>query len=856
MPGAIPASASALPVERFLDRLTSDPETALRIANVHLEPGRAAELCELPRDLPLPLVHALLSLGRSRIWRHQREALDHLAAGRNVCIATETSSGKSLCFQVPVLARAMRDREARALFVFPTNPLANDQEASLAALVAKLPEEARPRGIVKLHGGLGDRKNALAASDPQIVLTNPEMLQLHLLPQHRRWARFFAGLKYLVVDEIHLYRGAFGGHLANLLRRVRRCAWRYGAKPQVVAASATVGNPGALAQELCGTGFELVDRSTSPRGPRRTVLWRPAGADSGRGSAYLDEVVGLFHRALQAGLQSIVFARSRQLVETIATRLEERAGKSRVRLGVRAYRGGYARDEREVIEAGLRAGSIRGVVTTNALEVGIDIGSLDVCIMAGYPGSVMAMRQQAGRVGRRERPSLIFLVQSQNPLDAYLVGHPELVQSAPVEDAVLGRTNASILRTHLACAAAEFPLWEAEIDRFGDEVARAEVADLVAKGEARWVQEGSRRALAAVGRPHYAVSLRSASQERVQLVAPDGDAIGEIDRTAVPREAFVGAIYLHQGRTFRVARHEGPRVLLKRAMPGSSTKVLGERLVAVGEVLKRRSLPGAQALLARVEVIDRYDRYLELAPMRRPRQRAIEPPMAAELKTEALVLRPNGAREAFAARRALSLEAALHATEHLLTAFGASFVLCDRDDLEGHSGAVDGGPAIVLFDKHPGGIGLSASAFDHLEPILERAAAAVEECTCDDGCPACVHSGRCLRGNDEVSKAGARLLLRLVRGLPVDQARPARTQPPITRPKPRRPRPESFEPKSREEKLGSDASWMPTFAPGDEVEHSVYGSGVVLDVHPSGRVVVDFGDGRKRRIAPGWLRKT
>lgn len=857
-PAPLPATplARADAVDRFLASLEHDPMLAGRIARTRIEPSREPEFSSLP-DLPDPLRVALVADGKLELYRHQREAIDHALAGRNVVIATETSSGKSLCFQLPVLAATIDDPDARALFLFPTNPLANDQETVLARLLARLPPEARPRGPVKLQGGLSvAEKDRLAASDPQLVLTNPEMVQLLLLPQHRRWARFWAGLRYIVVDEVHLYRGAFGGHLANLLRRIRRCAWRYGAKPSVIAASATVGNPKELAEELCATPFELVERSTAPRGPRKTVLWRPKSEREGRGNGHLDEAVDLFRRALDARLQCILFARSRQLVESLATRLEERTGRSRIQLGVRAYRGGYTRDEREVIEQGLRSGSVRGVITTNALEVGIDIGGLDVCIMAGYPGSLMAMRQQAGRVGRRERSSAIFLVASANPLDAYLVQHPELLEDAPSEKAVIGRLNPHVLRSHLACAAAEFPLWEAELERLGGEGARRAADELVSRGEARWGLEGERRVLLANGRPHVGVSLRSASQERWALVDPDGEPVGELDASAVAREAFPGAIYLHQGRTFRVDRHEPGRIHLKRAAAGHSTKVQGERAVTLREATATRALPGGEVLLAPVEVTDRYDSYLELAPQRSPRARKIEPPVASELRSEALVMRLSElVRTRHSALSGLPLDASLHAVEHLLAAFGATFVLCDRDDLEGHSGDVEGTPCVVLFDRHPGGMGFAASAFDTIVPILERASEAVETCPCADGCPGCVHSGRCLRGNEDVSKEGARLLLRLIRGVDVGTVNVAKS-PKAAPPRLRR-RVEAFEPRGEGgPKSASDKPWAEAFAPGDRVEHAVYGEGTVLELRPSGRVVVDFGDGKGRRITPGWLRKS
>lgn len=843
-------------VEHLLASLRRDPALAGRMAAVREMPERAAAEAELPPGLPESLRSALVATGRDRLYAHQREAIDHVAAGRNVVIATETSSGKTLAFQIPVLAATMRDPEAHALFIFPTNPLANDQEASLAALLARIPERDRPRPHARLQGGQGAEKDRIAAGSPQIVLTNPEMVHLYLLPRHRQWARFWRGLRYIVVDEIHLYRGAFGGHLANLLRRVRRCAWRYGGKPQVIAASATVGNPRALAEELCSAPFELVDRSTAPRGPRTTVLWRTP-VDT-KGASYLDESVELFRRSLDAGLQSILFARSRQLVEQLVTKVEEATGRSRIQLGVRAYRAGYLREEREVIEQGLRAGTVRGVVTTNALEVGIDIGSLDVCVMAGYPGTLMALRQQAGRVGRRDRASATFLVASANPLDAYLVTHPEAVFGAPSEDAVLGRRNRHVLRSHLACASSEFPLWEAEIERFGGDVARAAAADLVGAGEARWGLDGERRSLVATRPPHRNVSLRSASQERFVLVDPEGDTVGEMDGEAVAREAYPGAIYLHQGRTFRVDRLEDGRIFLAPAPRCWSTRVQGEREVSVRSEERVASLANGlvEAVLGPVDVVNRYTSFLEsTGPGRSPRARALDPAVTSELSTEALVLRARPGLRELLDQAGLAPGAALHATEHLLAAFASSLVLCDRDDLEGHTLDAADEASVVLFDRHPGGIGFARAAFDHLDLLVRRAGEAVDECPCHDGCPACVHGGRCLRGNDEVSKRGARFLLRLLRGLPVgdaaDRPRAAPVRVRAERPK----RHPDFEPRTGEPKGASDKTWAPAFAPGDRVEHASFGEGRVLEVRPSGRVVVEFGDGRARRITPGWLRK-
>lgn len=825
-------------VDAFLASLASDGKLAGRLAHVRRDEERSAGDVRLPDGLPKALVEALVAQGKERLWGHQREAIDHALAGRNVVIATETSSGKSLCFQIPVVARAIENPASHALFLFPTNPLANDQEVALEELLSRLPSDARPRQPARLYGSMGARKDAIARADPQIVLTNPEMVHLHLLPQHRRWASFWQGLEWIVVDEIHLYRGAFGGHVANLLRRIRRCAWRYGAAPRIIAASATVGNPKALAETLCSAPFELVDRSTAPRGPRTTVLWRPE-------EHCFDESVDLFRRALDANLQAILFARSRQTVENLVAKLEDATGRTRVGLGVRAYRGGYKRDEREVIERGLREGTVRGVVTTNALEVGIDIGSLDVCVIAGWPGSVMAMRQQAGRVGRRDRPSAVFLVASDNPLDAWFLRHPEQLELAESERAVVGRLNGSILRSHLACASKEFPLWEAEIERLGGDVARREVEGLLAKNEVRWGVEGSRRVLWGNGFPHGRISLRSANAERLTFIDPDGEEIGELDGDSIVREAHVGAIYVHQGRSFRVDRVEDGRVFLLPASPGSSTRVQGERTAFVEEESERRTLvPGLEVVFAKVRVTDTYTEYLETpGARRRAFTRKLEPPVRAELATEGLVLRVGGD---FQARFDGSLDVALHGVEHVLGALASSAVLCDRNDLEGHSQVTPEGAFIVLFDRAPGGMGFAREAFELVETLVRRAGESVESCSCDDGCPECVHSGRCLTGNKELSKSGARRFLALARGESPDAFVPAK---PVRAPR------EGGVPFHRAPAKRVRRSSKPegVFQPGDRVEHSVFGAGLVVEIRPSGRVVVDFGEEKPRRITQAWL---
>lgn len=892
----------ALDADSFVQKLASDPRLGSCVRRVHWEEGCEAKFSELPPNLHPDLLKALKTQGFGQLWSHQRQAVELALGGENVVAATETSSGKSLCFHLPVLDAALKDSEARALYLFPTNPLANDQLATLSRLVDCLPEHSRPRGPVRLQGAMGRQKDQIAADDPQLVFTNPEMAHLYLLPRHRLWQRFWAGLRYIVVDEIHLYRGAFGGHLAQVLRRIRRCAWRYGASPVVIAASATVANPKELARELCATDFALVNESTAPRGPRSTVLWRPQEEDS---RSFMEDTVELFQRALTAGLPTIVFARSRQMVERLVSLLEERSGRSRVSLRVRAYRGGYRREERELIEEGLRRGTVLGVVSTNALEVGIDIGALEVCIIAGYPGTIMATRQQAGRVGRRERSSAVILVSRANPLDNYLFSNPQALLEGGSERAVVGRLNPNILRAHLEYAAREFPLWEAEAERLGGALALELVEGLCAEGRLAPEQQGERKVF--VSRRSYqpAISLRSASDERWTLVDPDGEEVGQMEGSSVYRQAFPGAVYLHQGRSFRVDRHEGQRIFLTQGYPGPSTQVQVEREVRVGvpSALKVLANKALTASFAEVEVIDRYTGYLRFSPRSKSaRLTPLEPELESSMKTEALVLELGGhIRQALNAGPSLQPGPAMHGAEHLLTAFASSLVLCDREDLEGHSELLPT-PRILLLDRHPGGLGFARAAFEQIEELLERAAEAVASCSCADGCPACVHDGRCMRSKEGVSKAGARLLLALASGrtfpvadpsahslrkgralgagrasqtpilgsggaslTPVQGSEKASQTPVLGAGDALQTSPSESAREQPSSKIQSKDSTPQTaersephpepLGVGSEVEHAIYGAGMVVAKRARGRLLVRFEDGESRLIVPGWLRQ-
>ncbi len=537
----------------LLSQLRQDPAFLRNVTAWRTLPTQTARIGPWPPALPSELRAAGHRLGITSLYTHQRQAIEAALRGENVVLATGTASGKTLGYALPLLHGLLDTPEATALLLFPTKALAHDQLAALEQWLAHL---EHPPALRPYDGDTPKRHRPAIRKEARILVSNPDMLHLGILPHHTRWMRFFSGLRYVVLDEIHTYRGVFGSHVTNVLRRLQRIAAFYGAAPQFIAASATIANPQQLATSLWEAPVTAVEEDGAPYGERHVIFYNPPlrNPDLGLRASATEEAVGLALRLYHAGVQTILFARSRLTVELLLRELRERvAGAGLEPQGVQGYRGGYLPQERRAIEAGLRQGDVRIVVATNALELGIDIGALDASILVGYPGSIAATRQQMGRAGRRAGSSLSMLIATPSPLDQYLVVHPEYFFGRSPEQARINPNALALLATHVACAAFELP-FEAD-EAFGKvndvgallQALSEEGVLHRSNGNYTWVSEQY---------PAQTVSLRAATADNVVVheiapegpAAPSGRVIGIVDRPSAPRMVHEGAVYFHGGR--------------------------------------------------------------------------------------------------------------------------------------------------------------------------------------------------------------------------------------------------------------------------------------------------------------------
>ncbi|MHB0856640.1 MAG: DEAD/DEAH box helicase [Anaerolineae bacterium] len=767
---------------------------------VHIETLQPREATYRDPSPPLPegLQLALGQSGIERLYSHQVEALERVRNGENVIVVTSTSSGKTLCYNLPILERILQDRSARALYLYPINALINDQLKSLFRLNLALGNEAV--GISRYTGALGsDERKAARARNPHIWLTNPEMLHLSYLLWHANWEDLWRNLRYIVIDEVHSYRGVFGSNMAHLFRRMLRVAEHYGSSPQFICCSATIANPHELAENLTGRPFSVIDRDGAGSARRYFVLWNPplqgeAGENVRR--SYAEESVDLLLHCMQARYNTIVFARARRLTERMlrmSRTVAGERGEENLLGAISSYRAGYLAEERESIEARLKAGEIRGIITTNALEMGIDIGGLDAAIISGYPGTIMSTWQQAGRAGRRGRDALVFLVASQNPLDQYYVQHPIEFFARPHELAVVDLGNQHIRLKHLLCAARELPLTQAELARMAADE-RALVEDLKARellepcaleeGEAEGlVYPKSRRDI------HMRISLRAASQETFRIIDANRNEIGTIEPPNVYREAHPGAIYQHGGDDYRVVALDRQQHVVRvreekaphytRATSALSLTInnvyasqrLGEGLAAfdvcLGDVLVEETIRGYQEL----QVGD--DQMIKRVNLDNPQVIRLHttaawialPPTVVDLLADLPPDLPEigSVVEGDEPKAPQSvLEAGLHAVQHLLTGVMPLLVMCDRRDVDGyhhghHAGV--GGPVVFVYDAYEGGIGLAEVAYQKAGDWLRLAFETLSACRCTAGCPSCIQSGACRLRNEHLNKAAAHAVL-------------------------------------------------------------------------------------------------
>ena len=723
-------------IEHF-EKWMADPDSPVRA--IKRQAARPGEFADFPETLSPALGKALLTRGIDRLYTHQAEAFAHAAAGRNVAIVTPTASGKTLCYNLPVLNGLLADANARAMYLFPTKALAEDQLHEFQKAVDAMGSDLR---AFTYDGDTPQDARRAIRERANVIFTNPDMLHAGVLPHHTKWAKAFENLKYIVIDELHYYRGVYGSHLANLLRRLKRVCEFYGSSPQFICCSATIANPKELAESLTGLPFELVERNGAPSGDKYVVFYNPPVVNRALGirRSYLNETRRMARELLDRGQQTLLFANSRLATEILLTYLKDDYP------GVRGYRGGYLPKERREIEAKLRDGDIRAVVATNALELGIDIGSLDAVVMAGYPGTIASTWQRAGRAGRRQTASLAVLVASSAPLDQYIIEHPEYFFDRPPESACINPDNLEILLSHLKCAAFELPIRDGE--RFGEhdsgELCRflSELKLLHHSGTSwHWTSESY---------PADAVSLRSVSSDNFVVVdlTADHQVIAEVSFTAALTTLHEKAIYLHDARQYQVERFDyaGRKAYVRRVDSDYFTDAID--YTQVKELEEFEWSPAGGVKIAHGDV--RLNR--QIVGFKKIKFYTMENVGAGhlslpeqEMHTTSFWLHfPAEFLARFADLSPADRQGGLVALGALLRTVGALCVMCDPRDLgvsitEDIAGALTAfEPNLYLYDNYPGGIGQSAALFKLAPRLLDGAATLLAACPCESGCPSCV----------------------------------------------------------------------------------------------------------------------
>jgi len=750
----------------FLHYLTTQPTYYHQIVHTEHIPPKEPGCAELEEPL-LPALQDCLEAHRIlSLYTHQVEAVNNARKGRNVMVATSSASGKSLCYNIAVLQALLTEEGGRALYLFPTKALAQDQLRALRELFC--PGLLHAEELATFDGDTLQFERAEIRKRARIILTNPDMLHVGILPNHQSWSRMLRHLRYVIIDEAHVYRGVFGSHVAGVMRRLRRLCRFYGSSPQFICSSATIANPQEHAESLVGLPFTVVDNDGSPHGGKEFVFWNPPIADEAktvRRSAN-SEAANLFTELVSQGIRTLTFARTRRLTELIYTYSRDRLSEFQPALArrIKAYRAGYLPEERRQIERELFSGQLMGAVATVALELGIDIGDLEATVLTGYPGSIASTWQQAGRSGRGREGSLSFLIGMSNPLDQYFMRHPEFFFQKSFENALVNPGNPYILRGHLLSAAWELPLIGADENYFGTNFVQ-ERGELEKEG---WLRERGRKwyLSPSIAYPAQSINIRSTSGENFAVIDTSSGALLETVEAGVAFfQIHPGAIYLHQGESYLVtaldlASHTAYAVPTKASYYTQTKEIEDLRIV---RRIRDKSCGPVKVYLGEVEVTNTVigfkkkaqftDEVIGEEPLDLPPQHFPTVALWFDLPDEA-VARLGEAQLDFAG--------GLHAAEHAAIALLPLFALCDRNDIGGVSTTFhpDTGRAeIFIYDAHPGGVGIAEKGFELIKELWQATLKTVAECPCQEGCPSCVQSPKCGNNNKPLDKKAARVLL-------------------------------------------------------------------------------------------------
>lgn len=707
------------------------------------------------------VVNKLKSHGIKNLYSHQSEALRSIALGQNTLVATATASGKSMIYNIPVLSDLLANDFGHALYLFPLKALAQDQLKTLEELSIQLGvEKQHPKQTVAaIYDGDSSTyaRRKVRERPPAVLLSNPEMVHLSMLPHHQSWQKFFTDLRYVVIDEVHCYRGVLGSHMAWVMRRLQRIAAHYGSDPQFIMSSATIGNPEDFGRELIGEQLNVISQSGAPQAEKSLLFlnpWDSAAYTAGQ----------LLEAAVKRELRTIVYTQSRKMTELITMWTTPRLGAYVDR--VSSYRAGFLPEERREIEHKLFSGDLLGVVTTSALELGIDIGNLDLCLLVGYPGSIMSTLQRGGRVGRGGHRSAIILIAQEDALDQHFMNNPDDFFDRAPESAVLNPYNQTIMKQHLQCCAAELVLEQSE-NLLKNEAITPAILEMTNEGRLLELRSGGQW-ISPRKRPEREISLRGGGQQIMIIDTDNGEVVGEIDTGRAIKECHPGAIYLHRLTTFLIEKldFQTKEVLAKRSNPRFFTRPSAHKNTEILSIEKSTFCFGGKASFGRVRVTEQvtgYRRHHSVTHKQIDSQPLEMPEQIIETEGVWLEIPPEIVTEM--EQQKYHFMGAIHALEHAMIALFPLLVLCDRNDIGGISCPLHEqteNATVFIYDGYSGGVGLSREAYNKIEHLLLTTQRTIAACGCSNGCPSCVHSPKCGSGNRPIDKQACLQLLKLL----------------------------------------------------------------------------------------------